>query len=171
MPSRDLQMFEAGAVQPLNPLRGQQVAIGDDGGDRPMTADGADNFVEVGMEQRFATTDGDDARAQRSQLLDPPQHFGGGHRIRDFVVLVAVGAGKIAAPHGNDVRQDGMMFRLDRPGHHPGMANPALIGANRTHKRMEDHGGNSLLSSLLLRSGNSGESYQVSLPLQGLVHG
>ena len=38
---RDLQVFEAGAVQPLDPLRGEQVAVGDDGGDGSVTADGA----------------------------------------------------------------------------------------------------------------------------------
>ena len=31
----DLQMFEAGAVQPLDPIRGQQIAVRDDGGDGP----------------------------------------------------------------------------------------------------------------------------------------
>ena len=63
----DLQVFQAGAVQPLYPLRGQEVAIGDDGGDGSVTADGADDFVEVGVEERFSAADGDDAGAHPGQ--------------------------------------------------------------------------------------------------------
>ena len=126
---RDLQVFEAGAVQPLDPLRGEQVAIGDDGGDGAVTANGANDFVEVGVEQRFAAADGDDAGAQAGQHFDPAQHLGGGHGIGDFVVLVAVGAGEIAAPHGDDVRQDGVVLGFDGPGYHARLAHAALVGA------------------------------------------
>ena len=62
---RELQVFEAGAVQAVDSLRGEQVAIGDDGGNASVTADGAGvDFVEVGVEQRFSAADGDDAGAK-----------------------------------------------------------------------------------------------------------
>ena len=47
---RDLQVFQAGAVQAVYSLRGEQVAIGDDGGDGAVTANGANDFVEVRVE-------------------------------------------------------------------------------------------------------------------------
>ena len=43
-----------------------------------------------------------------------------------IVVLVAVGAGEIAAPHGNDVRQDGMVGGRQPLGDHQPLARAAM---------------------------------------------
>ena len=54
---RDLQVLEAGAIQPLDPLGGQQVAVGDHAGDHAVLAHARDDLVQIGMQQRLAAAD------------------------------------------------------------------------------------------------------------------
>ena len=63
-------MLEAGAIQPLDPLGGQQVSVGDHAGDHAVRADVRDDLVEFGMQQRLAAADGDDGGAQLGQMVD-----------------------------------------------------------------------------------------------------
>src|ERR1700691_710557 len=63
------------------------------------------------MQQRSATGDCDYGRAQRTELVDAAKHFFRWHRLRKIVELVAVGAGQVAAPHGNNVSQQRMLGR------------------------------------------------------------
>ena len=70
------------------------------------------------MQQRFAAALGDDRGAQFRQLIDAPEHLLERHGLREIVILVAVGAGKIAAANGDQVRQDGVVRARQAPGDH-----------------------------------------------------
>ena len=67
-----------------------------------------DDIVEIGVQQRLAAGERQDAGAQVGQLVDPGDHHLGRDGLREIVVFVAVGAGQIAAADGNNVRHDGM---------------------------------------------------------------
>src|ERR1017187_8058988 len=107
----DLQMLQAGAIEALDPLGGQQVAVGDHAGDDAVAAYAGDQQVEIGVEQGLAAGDGDDGGAERRQVVQPGVH--GVHRdgLGEIVELVAVGARQVAAAHGDDVRQNGVLGR------------------------------------------------------------
>ena len=74
----------------------------------PLLADAGDDLVEIGMQERLAAADGDDGGAQRAEPVNAAEHFLGGNGIREIVVFVAIGAGEIAAAHGDDMDQQGM---------------------------------------------------------------
>ena len=74
-----------------------------------MTADTPDQLVEVGMQKRFTAAEGDDLCSQSGEKIDAAQHLGCRHVNRDFVVLVAIRASKVAAPDRNDMGEDGMI--------------------------------------------------------------
>ena len=61
----DLQEIEPGRVQLLDPLRDQEVAVGDQAGHHAAAADAADQRVEIGVQHRLAAAEGDDRRAER----------------------------------------------------------------------------------------------------------
>ena len=96
-------MVKPGFIQLLNSLRREQIAVGDQSGNDPVRTDAADNVIELRMQQRFPAANGDERGAQRRQLVHAAVHLIQRNRIREIVVLIAVGAGEIAAPHGNDV--------------------------------------------------------------------
>jgi hypothetical protein len=131
----DLQMLEAGAVEALDALGGEQIAVGDETGDHAVAADARDDQVQLGMQQRLAAADGDDTGSQLGQLVEPLVHGLDRYRLGMIVVLVAVGAGKIAAPHGNDVRHHGMASRGQPSGDHADF--PRAQGA-RVSRPFED---------------------------------
>ena len=54
---RDLQVLQAGAVQALDAVRGEQVAVGDQAGDHAVPADAPDDVVELGVKQRFTAAE------------------------------------------------------------------------------------------------------------------
>ena len=54
------KMVEPGAIQPLNAVRGQQVAVRDQAGENGILAHVGDDLVELGMQKRFAAADSDD---------------------------------------------------------------------------------------------------------------
>jgi hypothetical protein len=70
----DLQMVEPGAVQPLDPLRREQIAVGDHPRDHAALANVRHNQVEVGMQQRFAARNRDDGGPQTGELVEPLEH-------------------------------------------------------------------------------------------------
>ena len=121
-------MLQAGAIEALDALGGQQVAVGDHAGDHAVAADARDQQVEIGVQQGFAAGDGDDGGAERRQVIQPLVH--GVHRdgLREIVKLVAVGAGQVAAAHGNDVRQDGMVGGGQPLGDHLEFAHAPVCG-------------------------------------------
>ena len=104
-------MVKPGLVQLLDALRREQIAVGDQAGNDAVRANAGNDVIELGMQQGFAAADGDERGAQRGQLINAAVHFSERHRIREIVVFVAIGAGKITAPHGNDVDLDGMAGR------------------------------------------------------------
>ena len=93
-------MVQAGAVKSFNPLDIEQIAVGDHAGDGAGAAHAADDVVEIGVGERLAARDADHGGSQASQVVDAPVHFLERHRRRNLVVLVAVGAGEVAEPHG-----------------------------------------------------------------------
>jgi signal transduction histidine kinase len=97
------------AVQPFDALRGEQIAVGDHARDHAVAADVRHDQVQIGMQQGLAAADGDDGSAQRGQHVEALAHGFERHRFGAIVVFVAVGAGQIAAAHGDDMRQDGMV--------------------------------------------------------------
>jgi len=69
------------------------------------------NVVQLRMQQRFPAADRDHGSAQIAQLIHPPQHLFGRHGLRKIIELVAVGAGQIAAPDRDQMRQQRMVRR------------------------------------------------------------
>jgi hypothetical protein len=83
-------------------------------GDHAVGADAADDVIELGMHERLAAGNGDDCGAERAQLVDAAVHFVDRHGLGKIVELVAIGAGQIAAAHGDDVRQQRVVGRGER---------------------------------------------------------
>ena len=100
----NLHVIEAGGVEAGDAVGHQQVAVGDHAGDGAGLADLADDVVELGVQQRLATGDGDDGGAEAAEMVDAAAHFVDVDGVGDVVELVAVGAGEVAAAHGHDVR-------------------------------------------------------------------
>ena len=122
----DLQVFEAGAIQALDAIGHQQVAVGDQAGEHAVLADARDDGVEFGMQQRLAAADGHRRGAHGAQPVNAPEHFLGRHRLREIVKFVAIRAGQIAAPYGNDVDQQRMAGRDEGLGELLQFAHPAM---------------------------------------------
>jgi hypothetical protein len=86
------------------------------------------------MQQRLAATDRDDGSAHRAEAVDPPEHFLGRHRIREIVEFVAVGAGEIAPPNGNNMHQQRMASRNQAFGDHARRTQLAMRGQDSLAK-------------------------------------
>jgi len=99
-------MVKPSLVQLVDTLRREQVTVGDQAGDDSVRTDTGNDVVELGMQQGLTAADGDERSAQRRQLVHAPVHLFERHRIREIVVFVAIGARKIAAPHGDNVDLD-----------------------------------------------------------------
>src|SRR5579864_7439752 len=121
-------MFQPGPVQAQDAVRGQQVPVGDHARDHSSAANLANDQVQVGVQERLAAADSDDGSAQGGQSVDPLEHGLGGDGLGVVIVFVAVGAGKVAASHGNDVRQNGVVGREQALRNHAELAG-AAIGA------------------------------------------
>ena len=121
----DLHVVEAGAVQALDALGIEQIAVGDHAGDGAGAAHAADDVVEVGMGQRLAAGDADHGGAQAAQVVDAAVHLVERHGLGDLVVLVAVGAGEVAEARGHDLRQDRVAGGGQRARHHGVLAHLA----------------------------------------------
>jgi hypothetical protein len=68
----DLKVVEAGAVQPPDALRSQQVAVGDQACKDPVAANLPDQYFEFGMEQRLAPAERNDRDPERGQPVNAP---------------------------------------------------------------------------------------------------
>src|SRR5579884_366275 len=88
--------------------------------------DAPDNSVQIRMHERLAAADRDYRRAKFSQLINPAKHLFKGYGLGEIVELIAVLACQITAPHGNDVRQQGMVCGNERSYNFPGPAKIAL---------------------------------------------
>ena len=84
--------------------------------------DAADYVVEFRMEERLAATDGHDGSSEFGQLVDAAEHDFERDGLREIVVLVAVFAGEVAAPNGDDVREQRMVRRHKGASNFPGSA-------------------------------------------------
>ena len=104
----DLHVIEPGLVEALDAVGHKEVAVGDHAGDGAVVADAADDVVELGVQEGFATGDGDDSGAEPAEMIDALPHLGDGGGLGDVVELVAISAGEIAAAHGHNVRHIGM---------------------------------------------------------------
>jgi hypothetical protein len=124
----DLQMIQAGAVETLDTVGGQQVAVGDQSGDRPIAADSRDDLVQVRVQQRLSSADGDDGRSQPAEVVDAGQHLLGVDGLGDVVVFIAISASQVAAPGRDDVSHHGVARVDGPPGDHRQLADPALEG-------------------------------------------
>lgn len=69
------------------------------------------------MKERFAAAEGDDAGFELAEEFDAMDHRIERDGLGEIVVFVAVGAGEIAAPDGDDVRHD-RMIRIQRAFYH-----------------------------------------------------
>jgi hypothetical protein len=125
--------FEDETEQVPNAFRGQQISVGDEGGNALMAADTADQLVEVGMQQRFTAAERNDLRPKLRKPIDAVQHVSRGYWRRDFVVLVAVRAGEIAAPDGNDLRIDRVPVALERASDHFCLTKASRQGSHLPH--------------------------------------
>src|SRR5258708_34746404 len=86
----------------------EEVAVDEHAGEHAAAANGGYDCVEIGEQQRFATGEREDVSAEVGQTVHAVDHDVGGDGRRVVVVLVAIGAGEIAAANGDDVRHDGM---------------------------------------------------------------
>jgi len=133
----DLQVLEPGAVEALDALGGEQVAIGDDAGDHAVAANARQDGVQVGMQQRLAAADGDDGGSQVGQAAKPLAHHFERYGFGMVVVFVAVGAREIAAAHGNDVRHDGMVRGGQPLGDHPNLTDAPVQAVPDSPKMLD----------------------------------
>jgi hypothetical protein len=99
-------MVQAGAIQVLDALWGQQVTVRDQTGQNPAPADVLNDSFELGVQEGLAATDRNDGRSQRGQPVDATKHYLEGNGFRDFVEFVAVSAGEIATPNRNKVGEN-----------------------------------------------------------------
>ena len=125
----DLQIFEPGAIEALDAVGHEQVAVGDQAGHDAVLADAGDDGVQIGMQQRLAAADRDDGGAHCSPRRSMRRNISSsGHGLGKIVEFVAVGAGQIAAAHGNDMHQQGMPRGSETLGEHPDLAQLAVRG-------------------------------------------
>src|SRR5712691_1825123 len=68
--NRNLQPLQASAVQPLDSLRDQQVAICNHPGNDAVLANACDDLVQLRMQQRLTANDSDDCSSQVPALVD-----------------------------------------------------------------------------------------------------
>ena len=115
----DLQMLQAGPIELLDALDTEQITVGNQPCHHFSQPYPPHHGVQLGVQHRLPSADGDHGGAQSGQMVDPTHHILDGHRRRDLVELVAVGAGKVAAADGDEVGQHRM------PGGKQGFGNHA----------------------------------------------
>jgi hypothetical protein len=121
----DLYMVKARAVQPLDPLHVEQVAVGNQAGNRTGLPDTADNGLYIRMGQRLAAGEADHGRSQPPELVDAAVHLLKRNRLRDLVVLVAVTAREVAEARGHNLHQNRVAGVDERMAHHRQLAHLA----------------------------------------------
>src|SRR5581483_2147958 len=128
-------MLEAGTIETLNALRHQKVAIGNHAGNDVVTADTGNDLVEVRIQQGLSPADHDNRGTQFGEMINTMEHLIFGHGFRDIVVFVAVGACKIAATHGNDLRLHWMIGGEQALHNHLEFSRPAMESLYTPSKR------------------------------------
>ena len=81
----NLHVLQTRAIQPLDTLGSEQVAIRDHPGYGAALTDVPNQIVQFGMQQRFAAAERDDAGAKIAQQIDAAQHLAGGYGLRKVV--------------------------------------------------------------------------------------
>src|ERR1044072_216583 len=99
-------MVEAGAVQALDALGGEQITVRDHAGDHAALADVSDDSVQISVQQRLPTRNGNDSRTAAGKSVEALKHGLERDRLREIIKLVTIRAGKVTAPHRNDVGED-----------------------------------------------------------------
>jgi len=123
----DLEMIKPSPIQPLDSLRREQVAVGDQGCDAAPSSNVANQLVEFWVKQRLAAADRDHGRAQLGQAVHATQHGGERNRFGEVVIFVAVGTRQVAPTNGHDVRDDWVSPRLHRLRNHLGLPQLQVI--------------------------------------------
>src|SRR5579859_5469015 len=93
-----------------------------------METDAANDVIKLRMQQRFTAADSNERGAQGSQLVHATIHLFQWNWIREIVIFIAIGAGEIAAPHGNDVDLNWMVRRKQTLRDHFEFAKSAVRG-------------------------------------------
>src|SRR5271154_2110263 len=78
---RDLHVIESGLVEALDAVGHEEVAVGDHSGNAAVMADASDYLVELGMSERLAAGDGDDAGSEAGAGGDAVKHLVERHRL------------------------------------------------------------------------------------------
>ena len=121
-------MIQARLVELLNAVHRQQVSVGDHAGDHAVVADAADDVVEFRVQDGLAAADGDNGGAEARQVVNAIEHGSERHGLAGRVELVAIGAGQVAAAHGDDVRHDDVVGIQHSMGDHAQLPQAAVGG-------------------------------------------
>src|SRR5262249_23496300 len=121
----DLEVIEAGAIEALDALGGQQVPVGDHARDHSAAADVRDDGVEIRVKQRLAAGDRDDRSAETGEAIEALVHGLERNGFRRVIEFVTVGARKITAAHRDNMRKDREIGRDKTADDHPDFARAA----------------------------------------------
>ena len=143
----DLKMIEAGAIQTLDTVASQEIAIRDQRGDHATLADMVDDLVEVGMKQRLAPAQRHNAGAQCDKSIDAMTDVRRRDRRRTVVVLVTVGAREVTAPDGDEMCRDWPVAKAQRPHQHASLAESPIGSPKTPPQSKQVHDGNAAIFS------------------------
>lgn len=104
-----------------------------------MTANSLDDLIKFWMQQRFATANRNDCRAERRQQVNSVKHLFSWNRLGRAIKFVAVSAREIAATYGNNLCFDWMVARFERLGNHARLAEPTLDGDDLLFQPVDLH--------------------------------
>src|SRR5688572_30751684 len=84
-----------------------------------MLSDAADDFIELGMQKRFATAEVHTQRPKPCKVIDAANHLGSRYGFREIIVFVAIGAGEVATARRNDLYENRTERRSPGSRNHP----------------------------------------------------
>src|SRR5260370_2906351 len=105
-----------------------------------MPTGGADDLVEIRMQQRFSASEGNRRGLQSSEMIDAGEQILQRNGRREIVILIAIAAGQVATTCYHDLSQERIVARPDSPGQEPRPRNEAFEPvesgsiAHRCHK-------------------------------------
>src|SRR5258708_28496434 len=103
----------------MEPAAAETKAVGDHRHDNAMPRGGADNLVEIRMQQGFPAGEGDRRGLQSSKMVDPGEEVLQRNRRREIVILVAIAARQVTATRYHDLSQERIVSRPNSPGQEP----------------------------------------------------
>ncbi len=121
-------MFQSGCVEFFDRFLVQQKTVGNHPSDHAAAPDVPDDLVDLWMHQRLAAADGDDGSAHAGQDVQSAFHLFQRDGLGKIIKFVAIGAGQVAAPVGDNVHQDGVL------GGNQGLANHAQFAQPRVRE-------------------------------------